>query len=43
MYICALTALGIERAEMLITFRFNDRCRVVKQNDFHRLLAIAEN
>ena len=43
MYTTARTALGLERTKKLITFCFNDRCRVSKQNDFHILLEIVEN
>ena len=43
MHTSARTALGLERAKKLITFRFNDRCRVAKQNDFHMLLETVEN
>ena len=43
MYTSARTALGLERANKLIMFCFNDRCRVAKQNDFHMLLETVEN
>ena len=42
-YTSARTALGLERAKKLITFCFNDRCRVNEQNDFHMLLETVEN
>ena len=43
MYTSARTALGLERANKLIMFCFNDRCRVAKQNDFHMLRETVEN
>jgi hypothetical protein len=42
-YTSARTALGLERAKKLITFCFNDHCRVADQNDFHLLLETVEN
>ena len=43
MYTSARTALGLERAKRVVTFCFNDRCGVAKQNDFYVLLETVEN